>query len=122
MLINHFWWTKQQLHHNLVSTMPKVNIDHNSPLSPDETFKKVKDMLENDPALKKFDGNLQCNFDDSCHSGDVKGSKFKASVNVEPQGSEGSKVEIVVDLPMLLGPFKGQVKSTIESRLKKVLV
>ena len=100
--------------------MPKVNIDYNSSFSADETYTKVKDFLANDEGIKKIDGNIQSQFDDSARSGDLKGSRFKAQMSVTEQG-DTSKVSIVVDLPMLLGAFKGQVKSTIESKLSKLL-
>lgn len=100
--------------------MPKVNIDYKSPFNAQDTFTKVKDFLANDESIKKIDGNIQANFDESSLSGDLKGSKFKAQMNVTATG-DSSDVSIVVDLPMLLGAFKGQVKSTIERKLEKVL-
>lgn len=100
--------------------MPKVNIDYNSPLQAQETYEKVKDFLANDESIKKIDSSIKADFDDANKSGEVKGSKFKAHMNVKEAGDQ-SKVSIVVDLPMLLGAFKGQVKSTIESKLNKVL-
>ena len=100
--------------------MPKVNIDFKSPLKAQETFEKVKDLLANDDSIKKIDGNIQANFDDANMTGDLKGSKFKAQMNVKESGDQ-SDVSIVVDLPMLLGAFKGQVKTTIEKKLSKVL-
>ena len=100
--------------------MPKVNIDFNSPLDAQETFNRVKDVLANDEGLKKIDSSIQCQFDESSLSGDVKGSKFKAQMSVKDSGGSAN-VNIVVDLPMLLGAFKGQVKSTIERKLEKAL-
>ena len=100
--------------------MPKVNIDYDSPLNADETFNKVKDFLANDDSIRKIDANIQCDFDDANRSGDLKGSKFKAQMNVSEAGDK-SQVSIVVDLPMLLGAFKGQVKTTIEKKLGKML-
>jgi dihydroxyacetone kinase DhaKLM complex PTS-EIIA-like component DhaM len=100
--------------------MPKVNIDYKSPLNAQETFTKVKDFLSNDDSIKKIDNSIQADFNDSALSGDLKGSKFKAQMSVTESGDQ-SDVTIVVDLPMLLGAFKGQVKSTIEKKLSKVL-
>ena len=100
--------------------MPKVNIDFSSPLKAQETFEKVKDLLSNDESIKKIDSNLQCNFNDAQMSGDVKGSKFKAQMSVKEAGDQ-SNVSIIVDLPLMLGAFKGQVKSTIEKKLNKLL-
>lgn len=100
--------------------MPKVNIDYKSPLNAQETFAKVKDFLSNDESIRKIDSDIKADFNDSNLSGDLKGSKFKAQMNVKESGDH-SDVSIVVDLPMLLGAFKGQVKSTIEKKLNKVL-
>jgi hypothetical protein len=100
--------------------MPKVNIDFNSPLKAEETFKKVKNLLATDEGIRKIDSSIQCQFDDSKMCGDVKGSKFKAEMNVKANGDK-SQVSIIVDLPMLLGAFKGQVKSTIEKKLGQIL-
>ena len=100
--------------------MPKVNIDYPSNLNATETFTKVKELLSNDEGLRKIDNSIQCDFDDAQMTGTAKGSKFKAQVSVAASGDK-SNVSIVVDLPMLLGAFKGQVKSTIESKLSKIL-
>ena len=100
--------------------MPKVNIDFKSPLKAQETFTKVKELLANDESIKKIDNSIQADFNDEKMSGDLKGSKFKAQMNVKASGDQ-SDVSIIVDLPMLLGAFKGQVKSTIEKKLSKIL-
>ncbi|MCB0378922.1 MAG: polyhydroxyalkanoic acid system family protein [Bdellovibrionales bacterium] len=100
--------------------MPKVNIDYNSPLNADDTFAKVKDLLNNDESLRKIDSTIQCEFNDGQRTGIAKGSKFKAEMAVADSGSS-SQVTIIVDLPLMLGAFKGQVKSTIERKLSKIL-
>ncbi len=100
--------------------MPKVNIDYKSPLNAEETFTKVKEFLNSDESIKKIDNSIQADYDDSAMSGDLKGSKFKAKMNVKASGDQ-SDVSIIVDLPMLLGAFKGQVKTTIEKKLNKLL-
>jgi len=100
--------------------MPKVNIEQKSPLKAEETFNKVKDMLSSDESLQKMDNSIKFDFDDSSKTGTVNGNKFKAKVGVKEVGDK-SEVSIIVDLPMLLSPFKGQVKSTIEKKLAKIL-
>lgn len=100
--------------------MPKVNIDFPSPFDAQQTFEKVKNLLDNDEGLRKIDNSIQCEYDDSQMSGSVKGSKFNAQMSVKDKGGS-SDVSIVVDLPMLLGAFKGQVKTTIEKKLAKIL-
>ena len=100
--------------------MPKVNIDYSSPLEAKETFKRVKEFLSTDESIRKIDNSIQCDFDDAQMSGDLKGSRFKAKMNVKGSG-EKSEVSIIVDLPIMLSAFKGQVRSTIEKKLNKVL-
>ena len=100
--------------------MPKVNIDHSSPHNASDTFSKVKEMLTSDESLKKIDNSIQCTFDEGSLTGSVDGTKFKAKVDVQEQGDK-SRVNIIVDLPMLLSPFKGKVKTTIEKKLAKIL-
>lgn len=100
--------------------MPKVNIDYKSPLNAQETFQKVKEFLSTDESIRQIDNKIEADFNDSAMTGDLKGSKFKAQVNVNGSGDQ-SEVSIVVDLPMLLGAFKGQVKNTIEKKLNKIL-
>ena len=100
--------------------MPKVNIDYQSPLDAQETFNRVKTFLSTDESIRKIDSSIVCDFNDSSKSGDLKGKKFKAQMSVDEQGDK-STVSIIVDLPLMFTAFKGQVKSTIEKKLSKVL-
>lgn len=100
--------------------MPKVNIEYDSPLDAEATFAKVKEMLNSDADLRAIDSSIKFNFDDKARCGSAQSTKFKADINVSDQGS-CSAVSIVVDLPFLLGAFKGQVKSSIEKKLAKIL-
>lgn len=99
--------------------MPKFKVDAKSSLSPDETFQKIKTMLESDKDLRKLD-NYVCQFDETKRTGTAKGAKFEASMNVLAQTS-GSTVAIEVSLPMLLTPLKGIVQSTLEKKLGALL-
>lgn len=100
--------------------MPKLNIDYDSPLDAQQTFARVKDFLSEDEGIRKIDSSIQCQFDDGGKTGQLTGKKFKAQVQVQDKGDQ-SKVSIVVDLPLMFAAFKGQVKSTIEKKLTKVL-
>jgi len=100
--------------------MPKVNIDYQSPLDAQETYNRVKNFLSTDESIRKIDNSIVCDFNENSKSGDLKGKKFKAQMSVEEHGDE-STVSIVVDLPLMFTAFKGQVKSTIEKKLRKVL-
>lgn len=100
--------------------MPKFTIEHTSSHSAKEAFDKIKTFLGNDEDIRRFDSKLQCEFNDGAMNGFIKGSQFKADVAVLAQGT-GSKIQIQVDLPMLLTPFKGKVQETLQKKLSKYL-
>ena len=100
--------------------MPKVNIDIDSKYAPQETFAKIKKFFEEPGELKKYDPDISCDFNDPQMSGVAKGSKFSADMKVQPKGDTAA-VNIVLDLPFLLSPFKGQIKSTVERKLGAIL-
>jgi hypothetical protein len=100
--------------------MPKVTIDHSSNLPPSEAFEKIKAFFENDADIRRFDPNMKCEFKDGTMSGKATGSQFKMDFTVKNQGP-GSTVQVVVDLPLLLAPFKSKVQETIQKKLGKYL-
>jgi hypothetical protein len=101
-------------------SMPKVDIDYSSPLDAQETFARVKDFLSTDEGIRKIDSSIQCQFNEGQKSGELNGKKFKANMSVKETG-DTSTVSISVDLPFMFAAFKGQVKTTIEKKLNKVL-
>jgi hypothetical protein len=100
--------------------MPKFTIEHTSSHSAKEAYEKIKTFLDRDEDIQRFDAKLKSNFDDGSMTGSIKGSQFKADVAVLTEG-KGSKVQIAVDLPMLLTPFKGKVQETLQKKLAKYL-
>lgn len=100
--------------------MPKINVDVPSQFSPQETFEKVKSLFGDNSDLKKIDSSMTCDFDHSQLCAKAKGQQFTASMQVQPSNS-GSSVSVDVDIPFLLTPLKGQIKSKIESKLQKIL-
>lgn len=100
--------------------MPKVNIEHTCALDDKACFAKIKSFFEQDQDLKKLDPKISVQFDPNSGAGKVKGSQFKADILVT-QVSSGSKVSVIVDLPLLLSPFKGKVQEMIEKKLAKHL-
>lgn len=100
--------------------MPKVNIDVPSKYSASETFTKIKSLFDESSEIRKFDPQMACTFNDAQMSGVAKGSKFDAELKVSDAGPS-SAVSIVLDLPFLLTPFKGQIKSTVEKKLNALL-
>lgn len=102
------------------SSMPKFTVEHSSSQAPDSAFESVKSVLTKDEGIKKFDAKAQVVFDDAKKSAQIKGGQFKAEMTVVPSGS-GSKVAVLVDLPLLLTPFKGKVEETLKKMLSKHL-
>jgi len=100
--------------------MPKFKVEKVSGLKPQESFNKIKSFLSSDPDLKKLDASYKCEFQDDQLTGVAKGQKFNAQMQVLSQGAE-SKVEIVVDLPLMLMPFKGLVENTLTKKLDRIL-
>jgi len=100
----------------MVVPMPSLKIVHNSSVSPSETFKKVCQLFESDPDLKKLDPGYSCNFNSDALSGVAEGKQFKAKLQVASAG-QGSIVEIFVELPFHLGLVKGLVQKTLEKKL-----
>lgn len=100
--------------------MPKFTIEHTSSHGAKEAFEKIKTFMSGDEDIRRFDSKMQCQFDDAGLNGCIKGSQFKADVTVQAQGT-GSKIQILVDLPMLLTPFKAKVQETLQKKLSKYL-
>lgn len=100
--------------------MPTINITHSSSLTAKETFKKVRKLLSQKEEFKKFDNNIQYQFDDLKMTGEVKGSQFKAKLDIT-ESEDQSFVSIVIDIPFLLMVFKDQVKTSIEKELNQLL-
>lgn len=100
--------------------MPKITVEHKCSFSTLEAFQKIKTFFENDQDIRRLDSKMQCEFSESQLSGKVKGNQFKADVMVENKDS-GSLVRVIVDLPLMLSPFKGKVQETIERKLAKYL-
>lgn len=100
--------------------MPKIHVDHATSLPLTDAIAKIRDFFENDADLKKIDPNIKFEFDSKSNQGRVNGSQFKAAIGLESVG-KGSKVQVTIDLPLLLTPFKGKVEETLQKKLKKYL-
>jgi hypothetical protein len=98
--------------------MPKVSIEHSTSLNAKDAFGKIKTFFETDQDIRRFDPNIKCDFNESSLSGKASGSQFKANIAVTSHGP-GSKIDVIVDLPLLLAPFKGKVQETIQKKLSK---
>lgn len=103
-----------------VTPMPKVSVSHKTNSAPDEAFSKIKSFFETDSDLRKIDPNIKITFADASKTGKATASQFTASFDVKPSDA-GSTVNVTIDLPLLLTPFKGKVQETLEKKLKKYL-
>lgn len=100
--------------------MPKFTIEHKTSHSAKDTYGKIKEFLNKDQEIRKFDSKLQCSFDDSQLSAQMNGSQFKANMKIN-EAQAGSNVVVTVDLPLMLTPFKGKVQETLQRKLEKYL-
>jgi hypothetical protein len=100
--------------------MPKFKVESKSKHSPQDTYLKIKSLLENDKDLRKMDSNYVTSFNDSGLTGTAKGSKFEAAMKIA-SADPGANVEIEVSLPLMLTPLKGVVQSTLQKKLEHAL-
>lgn len=100
--------------------MPSVKIEKQCKLSPDDSFKRISELLSNDKDLRKLDASYKAEFNAQSRSGSAAGSMFKAKMNVK-EAPGGSTIELVVDLPFHLALVKGMVEKTLNKKLEEVL-
>jgi len=100
--------------------MPKFKVESQSKYSVDDTFQRIRTLMENDKDLHKMDAGYVCKFDEKNYSGSAKGSKFEANLKVTGQ-APNVRAEIEVSLPILLTPVKGVVQSTLQKKLDSAL-
>ena len=100
--------------------MPSVKIEKQSKLSPDDSFKRISDLLSNDKDLRKLDAKYKADFNAQTRSGTAEGAMFKAKLAVN-EGAAGSNIQITVDLPFHLALMKGMVEKTLQKKLDEAL-
>lgn len=76
-------------------------------------------MSSKDNEIRKFDSKMDVSFEENKKVCDIKGSQFKAMIQVLPD-SAGSKTRITVDLPLMLTPFKTKIESMLKDNLTKI--
>lgn len=101
------------------SEMASFTVEHETKLSKEETFKKVKKFLEENESLKQLDSKMDYSFNDADYTGKVKGSKFDCELKVT--GSDKAKVHLTVNLSFFLTPFKSKIQETLQSKISQVL-
>ena len=98
--------------------MAKVKVSHISNNSPEECFKKIQKLFENDKDIRKLDANFTCDFDEDNLCGTADSKQFKAKMEISDH-SDGAEVNLVITLPMHLALAKGMVKTMLTKKLEK---
>ncbi len=99
--------------------MPKVEVKREITGEKKKVFKAVREYLEGRGTLKKLGASMD--WDDKACSADIEASNFKGSLNVTEKSGK-SVVEICIDLPFLLTPFRGKVEEELKKHLGRVEV
>jgi hypothetical protein len=100
--------------------MPRISIQHQTTKAIADAFSQIRSFFESDSDIKKLDPKMQITLNDAKLSGQAKGSQFTAEFSVK-DGNGGAIIDVQVDLPFMLTPFKGKIQETIEKKLKKYL-
>ncbi|MBC7741957.1 MAG: polyhydroxyalkanoic acid system family protein [Bdellovibrionaceae bacterium] len=101
--------------------MPKFKFELPAPIDSATAFNKIKTLLNGDNDFKKFDANITSTFDEADKIFHVKGSQFKAELQVKEKDAKSSQIAIEVELPFALSLFKGKIQDALEKNLKKIL-
>ncbi len=101
--------------------MPKIQLKVPTSLKAQDSFDRVQKLLSADPDLLKLDSGLKCEFDSQKLTGSAKGSKFSAIMSIEDKAGTSSVINLTVELPLMLTPFKGMVEKTLNDKLNKIL-
>ncbi len=99
--------------------MPKVKVTQEIAGERKKVFHAVKEYLEGRDTLKKLGATI--NWDEKSCTGEIEAGNFSGSVNVA-EGAGKAMVEILIDLPLLLTPFKGKVEEELKKHLSRVTV
>jgi hypothetical protein len=99
--------------------MPKVQVKREIAGEKKKVFTAVKAYLEGRDTLKKLGASLDWN-DKGC-SAAIEASNFSGNLAVTEKSGK-SLVEISIDLPLLLTPFKGKVEEELKKHLGRVEV
>lgn len=101
--------------------MPKFKFELPAPLDSATAFDKIKNLLSGENDFKKFDPKVSCTFDEPTKTCNVKGSQFKANLQVQSKKPDSSTIAIEVEVPLALSLFKGKIQEAIEKNLKRIL-
>ena len=103
-----------------MASMAKINIEYNSSLNAEETYSKIKGLIDDNKDLKSIDKNYSFSMDDDKKQASAKGKGFDADMQVISSG-DTSVVKFSINIGLMLSPFKGVIEEKLKSRLEKVL-
>ena len=99
--------------------MPKVSVKREIAGEKKKVFAAVKAYLEGRGTLKKLGATLD--WDVKTCSAEIDASNFSGNLIVTEKSGK-STVEILIDLPLLLTPFRGKVEEELKKHLSRVEV
>ncbi len=100
--------------------MAQFTINHDVKQPVDKTFDTVQKILSKGDDLKKYDPKIVCTFDSATKTCKILGSQFKADLKIDST-TDGSNIQVTVDLPFLLMPFKGKISESLVKLFEKHL-
>ena len=99
--------------------MPKVQVKREIAGEKKKVYSAVKKYLEGRDTLTKLGASID--WDDKACGGEIEASSFKGALSVTEKSGK-SLVEISIDLPLLLTPFRGKVEEELTKHLGRVEV
>jgi hypothetical protein len=99
--------------------MPQVKIKHQIAGEKKKVYGAVKKYLQGRDTLSKLGAEIE--WDDKSCTADISGGSFNGSLAVAEMSGK-AEVEITIDLPLLLTPFKGKVEEELKKHLARVTV
>lgn len=99
--------------------MPQVKVKQEIEGKKEKVFQAVKKYLEGRETLSKLGATIH--WDEKSCTGEIEASNFKGGLAVNEKSGK-SLVEISIDLPLLLTPFKGKVEEELKKHLGRVTV
>jgi hypothetical protein len=99
--------------------MPQVKVKQEIQGEKKKVFAAVRKYLEGRETLSKLGATID--WDEKKCEGAIEASNFGGNLQVTEKGGT-SLVEIAIDLPLLLTPFKGKVEEELKKHLSRVTV
>ncbi len=99
--------------------MPKVQVKREIAGEKKKVYGAVKKYLEGRDTLSKLGAEMD--WDDKACAANIEATSFKGSLSVSEKSGK-SVVEISIDLPLMLTPFRGKVEEELTKHLGRVEV